>query len=168
MCKDSRGIGLNGNLPWNIKEDLHYFSKLTKGDGNNAVIMGSNTYKSLKRDAGLPGRDNLILSSNEKFLNNDNVKAFTTIDKIIETCYANNYDTAWIIGGASIYKQFLDRNIIENCYVTLIHKVFECDTFFPLLDENKWTIVEKTELIHKKSDEFTVECSKAIPLAVGV
>ena len=159
MCKDSRGIGLNGNLPWNIKEDLHYFSKLTKGDGNNAVIMGSNTYKSLKRETGLPGRDNLILYSNEKFLNNDNVKAFTTIDKIIETCYANNYDTAWIIGGASIYKQFLDRSIIDACYVTLIHKVFECDTFFPFLNETEWTVVEKTELIHKKSDEFKVECN---------
>ena len=126
--------------------------------------MGSNTYKSLKRDGRLPGRDNFVLSSNEKYLNNDNarVKSFTTIDKIIDTCYSNNYDTAWIIGGASVYKQFLDRNIIENCYVTLIHKVFECDTFFPLLDENKWTVVEQTELIHKKSDEFRVECNNLL------
>ena len=77
MC-NNRGIGLNGNLPWNIKEDLQYFSKLTKGNGNNAVIMGSNTYNSLNKVDGLPGRDNLILSSNEKYLKNASKKVWKT------------------------------------------------------------------------------------------
>ena len=68
MCRNN-GIGLKGKLPWNIPQDLHYFAKLTKGDGNNAVIMGSNTYNSLNKVDGLPGRDNLILSSNSEFFN---------------------------------------------------------------------------------------------------
>ena len=65
MCKYNDGIGLNGSLPWDIKEDLHHFSKLTKGTGKNAVIMGTNTYKSLNMP-GLHGRDNFILSSQLK------------------------------------------------------------------------------------------------------
>ena len=43
---NQNGIGLNNTLPWYNKEDLKYFSKVTKGDGNNVIIMGSNTWKS--------------------------------------------------------------------------------------------------------------------------
>jgi len=39
MC-ETRGIGYKNNLPWNIPEDLKYFSKLTRGNNNNAVVMG--------------------------------------------------------------------------------------------------------------------------------
>ena len=184
MCKYNRGIGLNNTLPWNIKEDMQYFSKMTKGDGNNAVIMGSNTYSSLNKK-GLPGRDNFILSSTldldftigesiskthiikpdlEYSKNVKNgyvniVKSFKSIEKIIETCYANNYNTVWVIGGASIYKQFLDKNIIDKCYVTLIYKLFECDTFFPsLLDVDKWIIEKETDFNLDKKYEFKIKC----------
>lgn len=169
MCKYNRGIGINGNLPWNIKEDLQYFSKLTKGNGNNAVIMGSNTYKSLNREGGLPGRDNFILSSNDKYFKNDfsRLQTFTTIDKLIDTCYAKNYDNVWIIGGASVYKQFLDKNCVHACYITLIHKMFKCDTFFPLLDESEWTITEQTDLLHKNSDDFKIECITLLHKSTG-
>ena len=37
------GIGKDNNLPWHFKTDLRYFSKKTKGDGNNAILMGKNT-----------------------------------------------------------------------------------------------------------------------------
>jgi dihydrofolate reductase len=44
----------------------------------------------------------------------------------------------WIIGGASIYEQFLamhatgEINIDEIC-VTTMEGVYSCDTFFPLM-----------------------------------
>jgi dihydrofolate reductase len=162
MCKNNNGIGINGQLPWNIKEDLRYFSKLTRGDGNNAIIMGSNTYKSINKN-GLGERDNFILSStlniNLTISNGKHiVKTFTNIDSILETCSANNYDIVWIIGGDSIYKQFLHREIIDKCYVTLIHKLFKCDTIFPLLDVDKWSIEHKTDnLINKDKYDFKIE-----------
>ena len=127
MCKYNNGIGLKGALPWSIKEDLAHFSKLTKGRGKNAVIMGSNTYKSLNMP-GLHGRDNFILSSQLKLdftlknIKDDNikdennkyiVKTFSDIDILLETCKANNYDTVWIIGGSKIYREFLDRKLVN-------------------------------------------------------
>ena len=182
MCKYNNGIGCNGSLPGVIKEDLQHFSKLTKGRGKNAVIMGSNTYKSLN-SPGLLGRDNFILSSSLKLdfvLQNENIssivtpshgaraqqllpkkadtadnisvhrcKTFTNITSLLETCTANNYDTVWVIGGETIYKQFLDRGLVEKCYVTLIHKYFDCDTMFPFIKINDWVIVDKQEVIHK-------------------
>lgn len=162
MCKHNRGIGINGALPWDIKEDLQHFYKLTKGKGNNAIIMGSNTYKSLGR-SGLNDRDNFILSStldlNFNLPNNKNiVKTFTNIDNILELCSANKYDSVWIIGGATIYRQFLKRNIVDKCYITLIHKFFECDTTFPLLNVDNWVIEEKKELITEDKYGFKIEC----------
>ena len=56
------GIGLNNTHPWNIPSDLKKFRDLTIGDGNNAVIMGKNTWNSLPLSY-LKKRDNLILSS---------------------------------------------------------------------------------------------------------
>ena len=61
VCKNY-GIGKNNTLPWNIKEDLKHFSKITKGNGNNAIVMGRNTWNSFN-GRHLKNRDNLILST---------------------------------------------------------------------------------------------------------
>ena len=61
FCKN-RGIGLNNKMPWYLKSDLKRFKKLTIGKGNNAIIMGKNTWISLKC-LSLPKRSNIILSS---------------------------------------------------------------------------------------------------------
>ena len=64
MCKN-KGIGYKGRLPWNfIKEDMQYFSKMTKGTNeSNCIIMGRNTWNSLRSKNPLPKRDNLVLPS---------------------------------------------------------------------------------------------------------
>ena len=56
----NRGIGINNKLPWKLPEDLKRFQKLTKGNGNNAIIMGKNTWESINV---LKNRDHLILST---------------------------------------------------------------------------------------------------------
>lgn len=173
MCKYNSGIGLKGSLPWEIKEDLHHFSKLTKGNGRNAVIMGTNTYKSLNMP-GLKGRDNFILSSSLKLdfilknskdeISNYIVKTFNDIELLLETCKANNYDTVWIIGGSTIYREFLHRKIVKTCYVTLIHKLFNCDTTFPFNIINDWTIEKKSILLHNNKYDFKIEFIEYINL----
>ena len=42
-----RGIGFCGGLPWRLRDDMMRFKRLTKGDGNNAVVMGKKTWLSL-------------------------------------------------------------------------------------------------------------------------
>ena len=56
----NKGIGLNNKLPWKLKEDLIRFKKITIGNGNNSVIMGKNTWNSIKF---LNNRHNYIISS---------------------------------------------------------------------------------------------------------
>jgi dihydrofolate reductase len=55
---------------------------------------------------------------------------------------AAKYDEVWIIGGASIYEQFLamhkrnELNIDEMC-ITTMEPIYKCDTFFPLIHMNE-------------------------------
>ena len=144
------GIGKNNKLPWNIPNDLKYFSKLTRGNGNNAIIMGRKTWESLPVKP-LIKRENLILSKTlniDKFINNTTLKSFDTIDNVLKFCNNKKYDSVWIIGGEKIYKQFINNyeRIIDNIYITYIKECYDCDTFFPIL-KSCWKLksIEKTE-----------------------
>tara|TARA_B100000902_G_scaffold398067_1_gene463660 strand:+ start:2109 stop:2624 length:516 start_codon:yes stop_codon:yes gene_type:complete len=134
------GIGINNTLPWNISEDLKHFSKTTKGNGNNAIVMGKNTWNSLN-GRYLKKRDNLILSTSLNIDNNSNseiIKSFPSIDNILDFINKKKYDDVWIIGGGTIYKTFIELNLITECYITFIDKLYECDSFFPMNLLEKW------------------------------
>ena len=130
----NHGIGKNNSIPWYIPEDLKRFSKLTRGSGNNAIIMGRKTWDSLPKHP-LHGRDNLILSHDlnieENLPKNSLIKSFKNIKDIKEFCEKQKYDTIWVIGGAQIYDIFLKENIIDEIYTTCIIKNYYCDTKFP-------------------------------------
>jgi len=128
VCRGG-GIGKDGRLPWKIKEDLEFFSKLTKGKGNNAVVMGRKTWESIGSKP-LPGRDNLIMSRSTRGKSSKG-SWFSSIDEIDAHCAKKKYDQVWVIGGAQIYKDFLDANKIDAACVTYIDQVFDCDTQFP-------------------------------------
>ena len=159
ICKGG-GIGYKGKIPWHCKADLSHFSKLTRGigtgGGENAVIMGSTTRTSLPHQF-LPGRNNLILSSTLKIhtitSSGHIVKTFTSVEDISRFCNLMEYDQVWIIGGESIYKQFLDKKMINKCYISTIDNFYECDTFFPELNENEWTVSDTYTL---SSDTYTL------------
>ena len=128
---NNKGIGINNNLPWNIKSDLEKFKKLTIGKGNNSIIMGKNTWNSIKI---LKNRHHYILSSTlqiDEIKDNYEIKSFTNISSLLEYLKTKNYDENWIIGGSQIYKSFLDKNLIDYIYLTFIDKKYNCDAFFP-------------------------------------
>ena len=136
---NNRGIGKNNKMPWHFSEDLKYFSKLTKGDNNNAIIMGKNTWNSLSKP--LQGRDNLILSTTLDITHNspknNYIKTFRTLDELEVFCINQNYTNVWIIGGGQIYYDFLNSNKIDKIdkvYATLINNNYDCDVFFPKLE----------------------------------
>ena len=124
VCKHNNGIGLNNKLPWHYPDDLKYFSKITKGNGNNAILMGRNTFESIGKE--LPGRTNIILS---KTLINNKLHIFSNLNDSLTYCKLMNFDKVFIIGGESVYKQSID--LVNKIYLTKINQFYECDTFFP-------------------------------------
>ena len=148
----NQGIGKNNRLPWHFSEDLKRFSKLTRGEGKNAIIMGKNTWESIPKKP-LPKRDNLILSTtlsiNEGSPQNTYIKTFTNIAMLDKFCEDQNYETVWIIGGSKIYEQFLTHPKLNKIYVTFINKKYDCDVKFP--DISSWKL-QRTETILSNSN----------------
>ena len=106
-------LGKNNKLLWNLKKDLEFFKNITL---NHTVVMGYNTYKSLPKK--LENRKMIVLTSK-------NIK-----DKDIIT-YKNEYELLknhanedlYIIGGAQVYKTFLEY--ADELYLTQIEDVKE-------------------------------------------
>ena len=138
MCSDG-GMGYKGQLPWpHCKADMAHFAKRTTGLGNNAVIMGKKTWDSIPVHP-LRRRANLILSSHPPI---DPVHPdehwFATMPELFTHLESAKYDEVWIIGGASIYEQFLAMHknneiIIDEMCITTMEPIYKCDTFFPLM-----------------------------------
>tara|TARA_Y100000991_G_C21828338_1_gene286974 strand:- start:40 stop:543 length:504 start_codon:yes stop_codon:yes gene_type:complete len=148
------GIGLQNSLPWKFKSDMHFFREMTIGDKNNAIVMGKNTYLSIGKK--LPHRENLILSTSMD-TNTENINVFRSIDNLCDYCKTKQFDSIWVIGGAEIYKQFLELDLIHIIHVTEIDSSYECDTFFPNIFYNYYmsqnlheNVENNTKLTFKK------------------
>ena len=132
------GIGKNNDLPWYFKSDLKHFANLTKNTKNNALIMGKNTWESLPIKP-LQKRHNLILSTSLEVTDNYNgyiTKSFKNEENLFEFIKNSNYENIWIIGGEKIYKLFLEKKLVNNIYLTYINKDYDCDVYFPNIEEN--------------------------------
>ena len=138
MCKN-RGIGFQNKLPWNLKLDMAYFKKLTIGDGNNAVVMGKNTWLSIP-NRPLKKRDNIVLTNTmtkaigtpNTYVLGNSIKSEINMEEWVNQF---NYDNVWIIGGESVYNTFITNYLIKTIHLTEIDKEYECDTFFPYLPD---------------------------------
>ena len=126
-------IGTENSLPWEIPADLKHFQKITLG---KPVIMGQKTFESIKNP--LPGRKNIVLTFDKDFKPEGCVVAYS-IDEAIQK--AEKEKEIMIIGGASIYEQFLP--LADKMYLTLIHRDFKGDSFFPEFDRSEWLEIER-------------------------
>ena len=106
-------VGLNGGLPWNCSGDMKHFKNLTKG---HCVLMGHNTYLSIGRP--LPNRTNIIISSKNIKINGCVV--FNNVEDGIKYANDRNENELFIIGGASIYKYFGEKKLLDRIYLTHI------------------------------------------------
>ena len=130
-------LGRDNDLVFHIKEDLKYFKKVTD---NHIVVMGKKTFESLP--GVLKNRTNVVLTRSLDKISED-VLVFNSIEKFLEE-YKDCQDEIFIIGGASIYKQFLP--IASTLYLTEVDKEVEADVYFPEFDK---TLYEK-EIIEEK------------------
>lgn len=132
----NRAIGYNGDMVYFIKEDLRRFRQLTTG---HTVIMGRRTFHSLPKGA-LPNRRNIVLSRTET--NFPGCDVYTSLSEALK--YIADNEEAFIIGGASLYKEGLA--VANQLYLTEIDAVPpHADVFFPEYDDGTWQIETKEE-----------------------
>ncbi len=134
----NNAIGKDNKLLWHLSEDLKRFKELTSG---HYIIMGKNTYYSLPKRP-LPNRTHIVLTDVPDEQIDDCIMAYSIEDAISKMDQDNKN---FIIGGASIYRQFLPH--ADKLYITWVHKNFDADTFFPEVDEKEWKVVSKEDFL---------------------
>ena len=130
-CDEEMGIGKDNTLPWRNSNDMKFFQETTIGEGNNAVLMGRNTYQSIPQNRlPLHSRKNIVISSTIKKLEKD-ISLFSNIDDAVKYCEELNIDNLWIMGGESIYNHFLNNPKLDKIFVSNIKGKYHCDVFLP-------------------------------------
>ncbi|XP_050297446.1 dihydrofolate reductase-like [Anthonomus grandis grandis] len=141
-ASENLGIGKNGELPWRLKKEMAYFSRMTKTTKDptkkNIVIMGRKTWESIPEQfRPLPGRINFILSrSNLDLQQYQDTFGFKSFETALDALSWGSFESVWVIGGYSVYKEALSSPYFDKLYLTKLHTSFECDTFLPTLPEN--------------------------------
>ncbi len=144
----NNGIGKDNRLLAHIPGDLPRFKAITTG---HTVIMGKNTFLSLPNGA-LKNRRNIVISDNRHDTFKDCITVFS-IEEALSQCEEGCEN--FVMGGASIYRQLLPY--ASKLYLTLMHKDFDADTFFPDIDYNEWTELSRETPDHAGNADFTYE-----------
>ncbi|MCL2451385.1 dihydrofolate reductase [Candidatus Saccharibacteria bacterium] len=143
----NRVIGDHGLIPWlgRMPADMEHVQDLTTG---NAIIMGLNTFNSIVRP--LPNRQNIVLSADKMVI--DGVDIVGSFDEAFSAVESGR--TLFIFGGASVYKQALEQDLVDVIYATEIHGEFSGDAFFPALDLDVWREVERQDFPADENNVF--------------
>jgi dihydrofolate reductase len=139
------GIGMGNDLLWHLPEDMKRFKRLTTG---KTVIMGRRTWQSLPRKP-LTGRRNIVITDipGEEF---EGAESATSITDAASKCKKD--DEAFIIGGGSIYRQFMP--LADRLYITHVHKKTPADVFFPEIDPKIWKVIEREDFKASEPDRI--------------
>ena len=148
---EKRVIGKDGNLLYHIKNDLANFKSMTVG---NVVVMGRKTFESLPGGKPLPDRINIVLTTDVEYAiePNDNVFITHSVQDTVDLCEALFPDKEWfVIGGESIYKQFMENGLVSEMRLTLVNDDSDGDTFFPEFSEDDWyTYYNSMSMVSKR------------------
>ena len=113
------------------------------------VLMGRKTYESIGKP--LPGRTNMIVSRNPEY-RQDGCLVFNDLKTALnKTCEST--DEIFVIGGSDLYETMLP--IADAIYLTIIDREFQGDAFFPELDLNYWSEVEREDIIDDPDAGFS-------------
>lgn len=136
-----KALGKEGKLLYTIKNDLANFKRMTLG---NVVIMGRKTFESLPNGEPLKDRINVIITSNEEFSVDskfDNVFIVKSIEDAIELCEALfEGKELFVIGGETVYRQFMEKGLVDEMRLTIVNDETEGDVFFPEYNEDEWYV----------------------------
>lgn len=152
---DDRVIGYQNRIPWHIKDDLIRFKQKTTG---HTVIMGRTTFESVaeyykKSGNPVPNRKHIIISRDPSYtVSVKDCSVVSSIDEALEKAKSIEREEIFISGGASIFEQTIGK--ADRLYLTVVHKQFEGDTYFPDYSQFK-KIINREDKITSKGTPYT-------------
>jgi len=140
-----RVLGNEGKLLYHIGNDMANFKRQTL---NSVVIMGRKTFESLPNNEPLKDRVNIIITNNEEYGVNaefKNVYIVHSVKDVVELCDAFFGDKeVFVIGGESIYRQFMEENLVDEMRLTIVNDDADGDAVFPEYNEDEWYVYYKS------------------------
>ena len=130
-------IGKDNKLPWHLPTDMKYFKNQTWA---MPVVMGRKTYEALGKP--LEGRKNIVVTRQTDW-KPGGVEIVHSIDQAIVTATKQDAKEIFIIGGAEIFQAAMPS--ADKIYLTLIHKSFDGDAFFPEIDPEQWNLTSNRD-----------------------
>jgi dihydrofolate reductase len=133
---DNGTIGRDSDLPWHLPDDLKYFQRVTRGHHVITVRKNSETIPAKYRP--LKDRVNMVVTRNAAY-EAPGAVVLGSLEEALEQAKASGETEAFVIGGGQIYREALQKGLVDRLYLTLVHADVEGDTHFPLLDPADWT-----------------------------
>ncbi len=127
---ETRGIGVEGRLPWHLPADLKRFKSLTMG---HHLIMGRKTFASIGRP--LPGRTTIIVTRDQSFQPEGCLVAHS-LETALEFARLDLENDVFVIGGAEIFVQAIE--LADRIYLTQVHSSLPADVYFPEFAAADW------------------------------
>lgn len=147
-------IGVDNNLPWNLKTDLSHFKEYTT---NKVIVMGRKTYESIGKP--LPNRLNYVVSQTINHI--EGAFVFDSIESAIKNardyCKENSLDEVVIIGGGFLFRDTLP--ITNKLVLTKVNCEIEGDVFYPEIDLSDWVEKDSRDFIKDKDNDYDFRVS---------
>ncbi|MBV8253201.1 MAG: dihydrofolate reductase [Chitinophaga sp.] len=132
-ASENNAIGINGQLPWRIADDMKYFKDTTTG---KPIVMGRKTFESLGKP--LPNRPNIVITRQMDYAPVGTI-VVDSLQAGLDRAKTYDVQEVFITGGGEIFEQAMD--ITDRIYMTRVYAVVPGDAFFPEIDGNKWELV---------------------------
>jgi len=129
------GIGKGGGLPWRLSADLKLFKARTMG---HHLVMGRKTFESI--GSPLPGRMIIVVTRRSEYSAEGCLIAHS-LDEALALAEAGGESEVFIAGGGEIFEQTISH--VHRIYLTQVHTLADCDTFFPHFDKKEWLELER-------------------------
>ena len=143
-------IGVDNNLPWNLKTDLAHFKDYTT---NKIIVMGRKTFESIGRP--LPNRKNLIVSNTLNEINGAYIYKSTeeAIKNAKEMCINSEiYNEIVIIGGGYLFRDTL--KITNKLVLSEVDCEIDGDVFYPKINLEKWNEVSSKKFTKDSNNDY--------------
>lgn len=140
-------IGLNGDMPWHLPNDLKYFKEKTM---DNTIIMGRKTFESLGRV--LPNRYHIVITKNKDLVLPNEIDIIYDMAEVFELNNNHPDKELFVIGGGKIFEQVLPH--ADRLYITLINEEFNGDVYFPSFNKENWELTSDIKGIKDERNPY--------------
>ncbi|MBT4680293.1 MAG: dihydrofolate reductase [Flavobacterium sp.] len=139
-------LGKDNDLIWYLPADLKRFKKVTTG---HTIIMGRNTFESIGKP--LPNRRSIIITRNTSY-KKEGCEVVHSLEDAIKLI--KDQDNAFIIGGAQIYHEAIEKNLVDQLDITEVHQDFNADVYFPSIDKATWEEVSRVSFTPDENNRY--------------